>query len=394
MSPPNPSGPAVPPPPAPAGGQLDPQAMLDLKLIVDLAATNQASVLERKNQCLSFHEKGARQHCRALHTALKTDVQKASIEVTNLTAQIKSTKAQLTKTGRFVAHASEDAKLPADGYVYGKFIATLALEIALIVAGAVTISLVMRGNPTFAGSAFKTLAIAASIVLLPAWILSIPAALLRKRTRALKAYLAVLMLAGLCFGGLFALTFALNYGRDSSADLLENITTLGVESESVDGADSEPWLSRNAAWLQLFSQVIADVLLAGASTTYLSYLAMTHDLFRPRARSENDDYRTLEQEIRDLEQRLTAAEGHKTQAEERLKDADRQTDDFVFAVRFVAEARFNRELDLFLVEREQAEAADRELQEKLTALDEAKRRRDAIRSRTPGVARDGGSPFS
>ena len=364
---------------------LDPHSVIDTTFIADLAATSQSTQMERQAQNLVYHERRARAHLRDYLASIRAELQQASFTVQHLTAQLSHTRSHHSKTERFVLHSAEEyGRHPADGLVYAKFFATLILKIILIVSGTITISMAMLASPDFSGQAIKTVAIAGSIVLLPAWILSVPAMILRKNLRSVKIYLACLMAVGMLFGGVFALTWAMNYGQDTTAELMQDISTLGVEGSST-RIEEESWLSRNAKWIQLFCQVCADVLLAGSATTFLSYLSFSYDLFRPSARSENQDFVKLDQEIRDTEKALAQAEADKTKAEDRLSEAEKQCDEFVESVRAVAEARFLKELDVFVVQRQQMETVDKDIEDKLKALQEAKSRREQLLQKTPGA---------
>jgi hypothetical protein len=364
---------------------LDPHSVIDAQFIADLAATSQTSQMERQAQNLVYHERRARAHLRDYLATIRAELQQASQTVQFLTAQLAQTRGHHSKTERFVLHSTEEqGRHPADGMVYAKFFATLFLKIVLIVSGTITVSMAMLASPDFSGQAIKTIAISGSIVLLPAWILSVPAALLRKNLRSVKIYLACLMAVGMLFGSVFALTWALNYGQDNTAELMQDISTLGVEG-GTSGVEEDSWLFRNSKWIQLFCQICADVILAGSATTYLSFLSFSYDLFRPSARSENQDFLKLDQEIRDTENALAQAEAEKTKAEDRLGDATQQCDEFVESVRAVAEARFLKELDVFVVQRQEMETVDKDIEEKLRALEGAKSRREQLLQKTPGA---------
>jgi len=364
---------------------LDPHSVIDTQYISDLAATSQSSQMERQSQNLVYHEKRARAHLRDYLAAIRSELQQATSSVQYLTAQLTKTREHHSKTERFVLHSTEEhGRHPADGMVYAKFFATLILKIVLIVSGTITVSMAMLADPSFSGQTIKTVAIAGSIVLLPAWILSVPAAILRNNLRWVKIYLSCLMAVGMLFGSIFALTWAINYGQDNTAQLMQDISTLGVEGGN-SGIEEESWLFRNSKWVQLFCQICADVLLAGSATTYLSFLSFSYDLFRPSSRSENQDFLKLDQELRDTEKALSHAEAEKTKAEDRLNEATQQCDDYIESVRSVAEARFLKELDVFVVQRQQMETVDKEIEEKLKALEAAKSRRDQLLQKTPGA---------
>ena len=372
----------------------DPQQSLMFDFIRSLACTHQTSLYERRAENKKQHHKRAcRDHKRDVTTKVHACLEKIERLLQSEEPKLKKLKSQIERLPRFVGKGeSTEGKKAADAWVYGKFFFLLLVLPLVICSGTIAMSAVMLDHTAYAGTKVKAYLAALGMFLLPSIGLYIPFFLLHKTRKKLSyVYLVLLVLGASGVFLLFVLTWAHTYAIETGNATLMDILTLGtgdVTPEPDHGQqEHQHWLFREASWLSLVFQVLADMAFAASAKGMLDLLTASYCLFRPHAFPEDPEWVRLTQEIEDLTCRIAELKAKKKHVLGQMENLDEQEEDFAEMVCSLADAMFLEEVDKFEQAAESIRRKEQQIQEKENAWRKSQQELEDLQTQHPGALR-------
>lgn len=372
--------------------RLEPADALDRSHVETLAATRQSTLIERRGELRRFHDRQARSKFRDTKAVAQAELEKNARLLTETQTRLRTVRDQKRHFERFGSFKKgkskpEGEKKPSSRWIHAQFCAVVVVMMIAILNGTFSVSSVMLDSTAFSGAYAKTITIALGFFLLPGLGLSIPFHLLKSRRKLASGYLALLVVSGIGFGFLFAVTWAHTYARETGNQTMIDLTSIGLGGDAEVVTESTPWFFENANWLSLLFQILADMCFAGAAKSYLSFLSWNYHLFHRKGLQQDPEWVLLDNEEQQLSGEVSVLEGEQKLRSTRLSELEQEEDAYAESVCALADALFQKEVDRIEREEERIRVKREELEAKEAEAQRSRQELDALLTQNPGLVR-------